>query len=174
MDVAAVSGELEQARVAFRELVSRATAADLRRRSAGTRWTNRQLLFHMVFGYLVVRTLRPLVRGFGRLPLPCSRAFSAVLHVVRGPYHLVNYLGSCVGGAVLRPSRMAALLDRTITALRRDLDTATEHDLARRMAFPVSWDPYFKPTMELLDVYHFGTQHFDHHRRQLTLDEQRR
>ena len=29
--------------------------------------------------------------------------------------------------------------------------------------------PYFKPTMSVLDVYHFGTQHFDHHRRQLTL-----
>jgi hypothetical protein len=23
--------------------------------------------------------------------------------------------------------------------------------------------------MRVLDVYHFGTQHFDHHRRQLTL-----
>jgi hypothetical protein len=37
------------------------------------------------------------------------------------------------------------------------------------MHFPPSWDPYFKPTMSGLDVYHFGTQHFDHHQRQLTL-----
>lgn len=77
MDVTAVSEEMEQARRAFRELVGGVTAAGLRRRSAGTRWTNRQLLFHMVFGYLVVLTLRPLVRGFGRLSITYSRRFSA-------------------------------------------------------------------------------------------------
>lgn len=32
--------------------------------------------------------------------------------------------------------------------------------------------PYFTDTMSLLDVYQFGTQHFEHHRRQLTLDDQ--
>jgi hypothetical protein len=37
------------------------------------------------------------------------------------------------------------------------------------MAFPTDWDPYFQPRMSVLDVYYFGTQHFDHHRRQLTL-----
>jgi len=39
------------------------------------------------------------------------------------------------------------------------------------MHVPTDWDPYFTPTMSVLDVYHFGTQHFDHHRRQLTLPE---
>ena len=169
MDVAAVSQEMEQARVAFRELVRGATAADLRRRSAGTRWTNRQLLFHMVFGYLVVRTLLPLVRGFGRLPLSWSRRFAAVLHAVRAPYHLVNYVGSCVGGTVLSPVAMADLLDRAVDALQRQLAAADERDLRLRMAFPTSWDPYFTPTMTVGDVYHFGTQHFLHHQRQLTL-----
>ncbi|GAA1429596.1 hypothetical protein GCM10009616_12000 [Microlunatus lacustris] len=169
MDVTAVSQELEQARAAFDRLVRDATAADLRRPSVGTRWTNRQLLFHMVFGYLVVRTLLPLVRGFGRLPLSCSRRFSAALHAARRPYHLVNYAGSCVGGAVLSPSGMATLLDRTLTALGQRLERETELTLSARMAFPLSWDPYFTDTMTVLDVYHFGTQHFNHHRHQLTL-----
>jgi hypothetical protein len=174
MDVAAVSREMEGARVTFHELVEQATAADLRRRSAGTRWTNRQLLFHMVFGYLVVRALLPFVRGFGRLPIAYSRRFSAVLHAVRRPYHLVNYLGSCVGGTLLSPSRMAILLDRTTSALLSTLQSEGEQELARCMAFPVSWDPCFEDAMSLLDVYHFGTQHFDHHRRQLTLGDQPR
>ena len=38
------------------------------------------------------------------------------------------------------------------------------------MHFPTDWDPYFAPTMSVLDLYHYGTQHFDHHRRQLTLE----
>jgi hypothetical protein len=45
---------MEQAGLDFHELVKRASAEDLRRRTTGTRWTNRQLLFHMVFGYLIV------------------------------------------------------------------------------------------------------------------------
>ena len=64
---------------------------------------------------------------------------------------------------------MVALLDRTVRALHRNLSTETDESLARTMHFPTAWDPDFKPTMSVLDVYHFGTQHFDHHRRQLTL-----
>jgi hypothetical protein len=64
---------------------------------------------------------------------------------------------------------MAALLDRTIEALQRSLDTETAQSLALTMHFPTAWDPYFEPTMSVLDVYHFATQHFDHHRRQLTV-----
>jgi hypothetical protein len=169
VEVAAVSQEMEQARLAFLALVAQATPGSLHQQSSGTRWTNRQLLFHMVFGYLVVRTLLPLVRGFGRLPPVCSRWFSAVLEALRLPYHVVNYAGSCLGGALLTPSRMAALLSRTIATLRRDLERETDASLALRMAFPVSWDPYFTDTMSVLDVYHFGTEHFAHHRQQLTL-----
>lgn len=169
MDVAAVSREMEQARLAFHELIRDATAPGLRRRTAGTRWTNRQLLFHMLFGYLIVRTLLPLVHGFGRLPLVYSRRFSAVLHAVRGPYNLINYLGSCGGGWLLTPPMMVRLMDRTTRALQRRLERETPVTLALTMAFPTSWDPYFTETMTVLDVYHFGTQHFRHHQNQLTL-----
>jgi hypothetical protein len=34
--------------------------------------------------------------------------------------------------------------------------------------FPTRWDRYFQPTMSVLDVYHYGTQHYEHHHRQLT------
>ena len=40
----------------------------------GTRWTNKQLLFHMVFGFLLVRVLLVVVKGFGRLPAAVSLA----------------------------------------------------------------------------------------------------
>jgi hypothetical protein len=119
------------------------------------------------FGYLIVRTLLPLVRALGRLGY--SRGFAATLNAGRRPFHLINYLGSCGGGQVLTTRAMAGLLDRTIQALQRSLAAETDQSLARTMHFPTAWDPYFKPTMSVLDVYHFATQHFDHHRRQLTL-----
>ena len=66
VDRRAIHAELEAARHALHDLLAHASAADLRRGSNGTRWTNEQLLFHMVFGYLVVRRLLPLVRLVSR------------------------------------------------------------------------------------------------------------
>ena len=169
MDRPAVLDEMEQARTTFHRLLSEASAASLRRRSNGTRWTNRQLLFHMLFGYLVVRTLMPLVHAFGKWPAAWSRRFAAALNAGRRAFHLINYLGSCGGGQVLPKTVMTALMDRTVHALKRKLSGETEENLALTMHFPTSWDPYFRDTMSVADVYHYGTQHFDHHCKQLTL-----
>lgn len=162
-----IQAELRRAQTDFHDLVARATPQDLRRRTDATRWTNRQLLWHMVFGYLIVRTLLPLVRALGRLGH--SRGFAAVLDAAHRPFHLINYAGSAGGGLLLTPHRMAAIMDATINALGRKLDEETPTALALTMHFPTRWDPYFQPTMSVLDVYHYGTQHYDHHRRQLTL-----
>ena len=69
-----VHEELERARADFRRLVESADRADLLRATNGTRWNNRQLLFHMLLGYLIIRALLRLVRVFGRLPQGASRA----------------------------------------------------------------------------------------------------
>jgi len=71
---------------------------------------------------------------------------------------------------VFRGRSLTALLDRTIAALHHRLDAEAEATLHRGMHFPVGWDPYFRDVMTIADVYHFGTQHFAHHRQQLTLD----
>jgi hypothetical protein len=168
MDRQTVHEQWERDRVAFHELVAAATAADLRRRSEGTRWTNQQLLFHLVFGYQIVRALLVLIRVFGRLPDPVSRGFAAVLDAATGPFNVINYLGSC-GGGLIGPRRAARWLDRIIASLHRSLDRADEADLARGMHYPTRWDPFFRPYMTLADLYRYPAQHFAFHQRQLTL-----
>jgi len=162
-----IQAELRRAQADFHDLVARASAQDLRRRSDGTRWTNRQLLWHMVFGYLIVRTLLPLVHALGHLRR--SRRFAAALDAAHRPFHWINYAGSAGGGLLLTPHRMAAILDATVDALCRKLDQETPAALELTIHFPTRWDPYFQPTMSVLDLYHYGTQHYDHHHRQLTL-----
>jgi hypothetical protein len=93
---------MERARIEFREFLGKASQAGLRRRSDGTRWTNRQLLFHMLFGYLIVRTLMPLVHTLGKRPASWSRRFAATLNAGQRPFHLINYLGSCGAGKCCR------------------------------------------------------------------------
>ena len=169
MDREQVLAELDRVGSDFRELVDSATVAELRDPTDGTKWTNEQLLFHMLFGYLLVRNLRLLVWGFSRLPDGASRRFAALLDAGTRPFHVVNYLGSLFGARVLGYAGMQRLMDRSIGHLQSSLRAESERSLGRGMHFPVGWDPYFKDCMTLLEIYHYPTQHYDHHRRQLTL-----
>ena len=122
LDRRLIHDEMDKARTQFHRLLALASPADLKRRSDGTRWTNQELLFHMLFGYFVVRTLLGLVRLFGRLPDGFSRVFASILNSGTRPFHVINYLGSCGGALVLRGARLASMFDRTIDSLHRHLD----------------------------------------------------
>jgi hypothetical protein len=94
MDTTDIRTEMDRVRADFGDLVYSATVRELRRHTAGTKWTNEHLLFHMVFGYLLVRNLIVLVRGFSRLPDEASRRFAATLNAGTRPLHTINSAGS--------------------------------------------------------------------------------
>ena len=64
---------------------------------------------------------------------------------------------------------MGRRFDRVVATLLLHLDQESDSELSQGMHYPTSWDPYFKAYMTLADVYRYPTQHFEHHRRQLTL-----
>lgn len=169
MHRAEVEAGLLTCRDDLHRLLAGASPDQLRAASNGTAWTNEQLLFHMVFGFLVVRRLLPLVRFLGRRPPWVGRGFARLLDATRVPFHWVNYVGSCGGALVFDRSRMGGLCDRTIAFLVRSLESETETRLAEGMPFPPSWDPYFTSFMTLADVYAYPEMHYRHHRAQLTL-----
>jgi hypothetical protein len=171
MDRSLIHEEFERARREFHQLVEQASPADLRRPSNGTRWNNRQLLFHLLLGYLIIRALLGLVRVFGRLPARVGRRYAQILNAGTKPFDVVNFLGSYAAGNTVSPERMVKMFDHVIDKLHRRLDAETEGDLQRGMYYPTRWDPFFKEYMTLADVYRFPTQHFDFHRHQLTLDD---
>jgi DinB superfamily len=107
VDRGSIHAELELARGTFQMLVATASPDDLRRPTVGTRWTNQQLLFHLLLGYLVVLRLLWLVRFFGRLPERYSLRFAQALNAGSRPFHVVNYLGACAGAMVFRGPRLA-------------------------------------------------------------------
>lgn len=171
LDRRVVCDEMEQARKTFHGLLDSARDTDLRLPSNGTRWNNEELLFHMLFGYLVVRALLLLMRLFGRLPDGFSMLFARVLNAASKPFHVINYLASCAGARVFGRARMSREFDRVIDALQRCLQHESGTELRRGMHYPTSWDPFFKDYMTLADLYRYPTQHFDFHRRQLTPNE---
>jgi DinB superfamily len=168
MDTRDIDAELERVTADFHRLLDSATGAELGMATNGTNWTNKQLLFHMLFGFILVRVLLPLVKGFGLLPPTVSRSFAAILNAGTRPFHVVNYLSALPGGAVLGRRAMGRLMDSTIGHLRGSLARESERTLALAMHYPVGWDPYFKEIMTVAEIYHYPTQHYDHHRRQLT------
>jgi hypothetical protein len=168
-DRQAVHDELDRVQADFQRLLGQATRAALARRTDGTRWTDEQLLFHMLFGYIIVRALLPLAAVFGRLPPGASRGYARLLNAATWPFDLINYLGPRAAVHIYGHQRMAAKLDRVVAALQRRLDAATPADLARGMRYPTRWDPFFTGYMTLADLFRYPTRHYDFHRRQLTL-----
>jgi hypothetical protein len=169
VDRTKIAADLERARVEFHRLLAEAERDDAwGKPTYGTRWTNEQLLFHMIFGYMVVRRLLILVRVLSRLPDPVSRLFARALDGATTPFHAINYYGSCAAALVYNRRRMGAKLDRVIAALRRKLDHESDADFPRGMYFPPRWDPFFSDFMTLADVYRYPGKHFDFHARQLS------
>lgn len=169
IDRAALAADLERARADFQLLLSSANDLDWKKPTSGTRWTNEQLLFHMVFGYMVVRRLLILVRAFGRLPDGASRSFARLLDAATRPFHAINYYGSCAAALVFNRRRMGKKMDRVIEKLEGSLARESVDAFRRGMHYPRGWDPYFRDYMTLADVYAYPGRHYDHHRRQLTL-----
>ncbi|MEV7413224.1 DinB family protein [Streptomyces althioticus] len=169
LDRQTVRAELERVRADFHRFLAEASAADLRRATDGTRWTNEQLLFHMLFGYMLVRVLLPLLGIFARLPRAAGGTFAGLLDAGARPFHVINYVSSVLGSLYYNHRRMGAKMDRTLAALHRRLDRETAVSIRRGMHYPARWDPFFRDWMTRADLYRYPTQHYDFHRAQLTL-----
>jgi hypothetical protein len=166
-----LAADLERTRADFHHLLSLVGEDEWDRPTDGTRWTNEQLLFHMVFGYMVVQRLLILVGLFGQLPDWVSRGYARILNAASTPFHVINYYGTCLAASFYDRNRMSAKMDRTIGGLQRSIARVHDDALQRGMFFPTRWDPYFRDFMSMADVYLYPGQHYDHHRRQLRLSK---
>jgi uncharacterized damage-inducible protein DinB len=168
-DGVSLASDLERARRDFHKLLTAVEDDEWAKPTRETRWTNEQLLFHMVFGYMVVQRLLILVWVLAHLPDWVSRWFAKILNAASQPFHVINFYGTSLAAVVYNRNRMGAKMDRVIDTLERSL--TRRDDIARRrgMHFPTGWDPYFQDSMTLADIYRYPGQHYDHHRRQLTV-----
>lgn len=168
VDRDALAADLERARTEFHQLLNTTGSDEWKALSNGTRWTNEELLFHMVFGYMIVQKLLILRRVLARLPAGVGRANARFLNTATVPFDWVNFHGSRVAARVYNRRRMGAKMDRVIASLQRSLRSESEANFALAMPYPNRWDPYFQDSMTLADMYRYPGRHYDHHRLQLT------
>jgi hypothetical protein len=110
----AVRADLAWVAADFACLLGSAQADQLDTRSVGTRWTNRQLLFHMLLGQRITRMVVVVMGGFSRLPPGAANGFSHVLAAATRPYNELNWFGGVLGGRI-----------NTVASMRRQMDRVT-------------------------------------------------
>jgi hypothetical protein len=99
-DGASLASELERARGDFHSVLTIVGDDEWTKPTEGTRWTNEQLLFHMMFGYMVVQRLLILVRVLSHLPDWVSRWFARVLNAASRPFDAINFYGTNAAAVV--------------------------------------------------------------------------
>lgn len=161
--------DLEWMQRDFDDLVRSAASADLDRHTDATRWTNRELLFHMWFGQRIARVVVPLIGLTSRLPLWLTRAYAKVLTRATRPYEWINYVGAVVGVRVVGLDRARRWMAADTAWLLTWAQNASPAELARGMDVPETWDPYFASWMNRRDVLEWSPQHYRHHRAQLVM-----
>ncbi len=121
----------------FEALTAGAALEDLDAPSHGTRWTNRELLFHRWFGQRITRVFMPLVGGFWRLPPSVSRRYAQLLTTTTRPYEWVNDAGSVSGARVGGLVRARRWMTHDTAALPRWADAARDEGLDRGISVPM-------------------------------------
>jgi hypothetical protein len=96
--------ELEDSRHNFHALLASLSDEDLQKVSLNPPWTNKQIVFHMVFGFFLLPSLIVIVLLFGRLPRTFSKWFASLLNIAVRPFnkydHLIQSIHSAHGVGV--------------------------------------------------------------------------
>lgn len=150
-------------------LVRSAPPTLLQASTLGTKWTNRELLFHMWFGQRIARVVLPVAGGFSHAPAVVGRRFAGLLTAATRPYDWINYVAGVGGARVVSLGRTRRWMQRDTDAVLRWADQASDSDLDRGMAVPPDWDPYFTEWMSRRNFLEWAPKHYRHHRTQLTL-----
>jgi len=130
-------------------------------------WTNGQVLFHVLLGFILVLPLANILVLFGHLPSPCSRIFAGILNFSTPLFNIVNAVGPRAGARLLGRARVIRQFDRVHRAILARLERVRPRDWALAMHYPIRWDPRFQTPMHLEELFRYPVTHLRHHRSQL-------
>ncbi|MBI4080939.1 MAG: DinB family protein [Candidatus Levybacteria bacterium] len=163
-----IRSEFEEVRSEFHDLAASITKEDLDRKSKNPGWTNGEILFHMLLGFIVIDMLFPMVKIFGRLPTSCSRAFAGVLNFSTPIFNASNAFGARVGGRVFSKRSLEKKFDTVISKLLKKLDGVKMNEWEQGMYYPDRWDGLFDEYMTVEKLFYYPIKHFKFHLKQLT------
>jgi hypothetical protein len=164
-----IRSDLDATRSVFHAILGTLSEEDFRRQSLNPGWTNGEILAHMLFGFIVVIVLLPMVRAWGRLPEESSKPFARLLNSLTGPFNWFNAWGARMQGNVFTHKQIGPLYDRVYGALLNSVASLEDEEWERGMYFPARWDPNFSDYMTVKQLLQYPIRHFYFHLTQLSL-----
>jgi hypothetical protein len=116
-------------------------------------WTNGQLLFHILLGFILVPLLARLLIFAGHLPRVYSRSFSGVLNFSTPLFNRVNAVGPRVAARILGREGTIRKFDRVHAQTIARLERIRPSEWSLTMHFPTRWDPRFREDMRLENLF---------------------
>lgn len=163
-----IRAELEESSIQFHALLDSLTDEDWNAPSRNPAWTNGQLLFHMVFAFMLVPALFWMIRFWSRLPDRFSRWFARGLDFLTPVFNWFNALGPRGQAVVFGRGRIGAIYDRAHRSILRKIDSLGGDEWSLGMHYPRRWDPAFGDFMTFEDLFRYPTRHFRRHLRHLS------
>jgi len=163
-----IRSELKSTHAAFHAILDSFSEEDLHHQSLNPGWTNNEILTHMVFGFVIVIALLPMVRMWGILPRKSSKWFAVMLNAFTLPFNWLNRLGARLQARVVSFKRIGPLFDRTYASILKRVDSIKNEEWQRGMYYPNRWDPNFNEFMTLEMIFHYPVKHFNLHIKQLS------
>lgn len=160
--------ELGRSRCEFNALLDSLSEADWDAPSLNPAWTNGQLVYHMLFAFMLVPALFWMIRFWSRLPSGYSRRFAQILDFSTPLFNRVNALGPRGQARVFGRKRAAAIFERVYHSMLRKVDSLHGDQWSRGMHYPRRWDPTFGDFMRFEDLFGYPTAHFRRHMRHLS------
>lgn len=160
--------DLELAREEFHALVRSLSEQAWTEPSHNPGWTNGQVLFHILLGFILVRPLANLLIFFGQLPDVCSEAFSGILNLATPLFKRINAIGPRIGARWLGRAGIIRRFDQVQGALLARVDRFEPRHWNLTMRYPTRWDPpRFRTLMSLEDLFRYAVAHLRHHSAQV-------
>lgn len=160
--------EHETARTLFHAALAATPPDAWRAPSRNPGWTNAQLFFHVVLGFILVLPLMRIMHWMQRLPAWCDRAFARALDAATPLFNRVNALGPRLGARLYSREALGRKFDRVHARILRRLARLAETDFDERMRYPTRWDPRFHDVMSVEDLLRYPVAHLRHHLAQLS------
>jgi DinB superfamily len=154
---------LDQARTEFHELLGSLSDEDLKRQSKNQGWSNGEILFHIMFAFILILTLGPMIRFWSRLPKRYSKVFANILNSLTVPFNWINGFAPRMGAKVFTRSRYGKMFDNIYARLIKLLVSVKDNEWNSGMYYPDKWEPLFDEFMTLEKLFYYPIRHLAFH-----------
>jgi hypothetical protein len=156
--------ELEKSRAEFHATLNSMTLDTWNKQSRNPAWTNGEVMFHIMFAYMLIPRLWWILKFFTHLPKSYSKVFAAILTFFTPLYHFANKNGPRGGAKIYKLQKLGKKYDKVHKSILRKLNSMKPEDFELGMYYPQGWDKNnFKEYMTMEDLFLWSTLHFKYH-----------